>query len=135
MLGAYIFRHTRRFENWEISDLERFSPVFAGGIFSHVTHFDQSWASEKLTDYAGSFTMMARPMTILYSIFDKGICVILLPHDRVVTMVARHTIWPTEIHKAQLLSKGREPEDSPRSRITYVEQSPEIQRTGVSVSL
>lgn len=66
----------------------------------------------------------------------------LLP--RVVIMVARHTIWPTEIHKAQLLSKihkaqlvskDREPDDSLRKKITYVEQSPEIQRTGVSVSL
>jgi len=57
----------------------------------------------------------------------------LLP--RVVMMVARHTIWPTEIYKAQLESKGREPSDSLRSRITYVEQSPEIQRTGASVSL
>ena len=71
--------------------------------------------------------------------------VTLLPHlNRVVIMVARRTIWPTEIHKAQLLSKihkaqlpskGREPEDSVRRKITYVEQSPEIQRTGVSVSL
>lgn len=59
-------------------------------------------------------------------------------------MVVRHTIWPTEIHKAQLLSKipkaqlvskGREPEDSLKRKITYVEQSPEILRTGASVSL
>ena len=50
-------------------------------------------------------------------------------------MVARHTIWPTEIHKAQLLSKDRAPEDTLRSRITFVEQIPEIPTTGASVSL
>ncbi|XP_078368991.1 phospholipid-transporting ATPase VD-like [Oculina patagonica] len=60
----------------------------------------------------------------------------LLP--RAVIMVARHTIWPTEIHKAQLHSKQREDTrggDTRRSRTTYVEQSPEIKRTGLSVSL
>lgn len=66
---------------------------------------------------------------------SKGLIAILLPHDRVVIMVARHTIWPTEIHKAQLLSKDRDPEDTLRSRITFVEQSPKIQTTGASVSL
>ncbi|KAJ7386092.1 putative phospholipid-transporting ATPase VB [Desmophyllum pertusum] len=60
----------------------------------------------------------------------------LLP--RVVITVARHTIWPTEIHKAQLQSKQRREDtlgDTRRSRTTYVEQSPEIKTTGVSVSL
>lgn len=60
-----------------------------------------------------------------------------LSRHRVVIMVVRHTIWPTEIHKAQLQSKQREDirDDTRRSRTTYVEQSPEIRTTGLSVSL
>jgi len=46
---------------------------------------------------------------------------------RFVIMVVQHTVWPTEINKAQLLAKQR-------IRTTFVEQDPEL-RTGTSVSL
>lgn len=50
---------------------------------------------------------------------------------RVVISVVRHTLWPTEINKAQLESKRRE--ETQGSRTTFVEQSPEIPRTQLSV--
>lgn len=53
------------------------------------------------------------------------------PIFRVVISVFRHTIWPTDINKAQLESKQRE--ETLESRTTSVDQSPEIERTPISI--
>lgn len=56
---------------------------------------------------------------------------IFFPIFRVVISVVWHTIWPTEINKAQLESKQRE--ETLESRTTSVDQSPEIERTPISI--
>lgn len=60
-----------------------------------------------------------------WSVCAFSAIVALLP--RFIIMAAQHTIWPTEINKAQLMSKQR-------SRTTFIQQDPDTRTTG-SVSL